>query len=227
MIEQMPDHFDQKGFTPLMSTAYLPPLDYMVVAARASAMVIDVHETYPKQTWRNRCRILTANGLLELSIPVHKPAGQQTRTLEAEISDHRPWQKRHWRSISSAYANAPYFLYYEDLIRPFFFKPPPRLLIDWNCALFNEMMGALGLNATIKRTAEFDKKPDPSMDFRFSFSPKTDKPQVFTQIQWPSYQQVFPLPTGFASRLSIIDLLFNVGPETGDYLNHCADMAFG
>lgn len=223
----MQDFFGKKGFTPLMSTAYLPPLDYMVVASRASVMVIDVHETYPKQTWRNRCRILTANGLLDLSVPVHKPAGKQTRTLEAEISDHRPWQNQHWRSITSAYANAPYFLYYEDLIRPFYFNPPPPLLIDWNCALLNELMGALGLHATIKRTAEFKKKPAEPGDFRFSFSPKRDKTQVFTQIQWPSYQQVFPPSAGFAPKLSIIDLLFNVGPETGDYLNNCADMAFG
>ncbi len=98
----------------LLTTAYFPPVGYMAEVLRADTVVIEVHETYPKQTCRNHCVIQGPNGRQTLSIPVTRINGNHTKTRDILISTHEPWQKTHWRSIQTAYNNSPFFLYYLD-----------------------------------------------------------------------------------------------------------------
>jgi hypothetical protein len=210
----------------IVSTAYLPGLDYMSAASVCSSLLVEHHETYPKQTWRNRCRLLTANGVLDLVIPVVRPSGRHSKTGEVLISSHLPWQKQHWRTIASAYANAPFFLYYEDLIRPFYFRPPPPLLIEWNDKLFLEISGELGFDLEVRHSDHFRKPEGHGMDLRYSFSPKARRNILADAFQWPAYPQVFSPPTGFVPNLSVVDLLFNTGPDAGTYLQACGRELF-
>ncbi len=210
----------------IVSTVYLPGLDYMSAAAVCSSLLVEHHETYPKQTWRNRCRLLTANGVLDLVIPVAKPTGRYSKTGEVLISNHLHWQKQHWRTIASAYANAPYFLYYEDLIRPYYFRPPPLLLTEWNEKLLMEISGELGFHLEVRHSHHFINPEGHGRDLRYSFSPKAHKNTMAGAFQWPAYPQVFSAPTGFVPNLSVVDLLFNTGPDAGTYLQLCGRELF-
>ncbi len=210
-------HADRKS-TPLMSTAYLPPLDYMGCLASASKAIIELHETYPKQTWRNRCRILTANGPLDLSIPVHRPSGSLTRTKDVLISSHDDWQVRHWRAIFTAYGNAPFFLFYKELIAPFFSERLEGPLWIFNKRLMALLLRELNLDVCLTETASYVKQPHGLHDLRSVFSPKSPAGADFLATTMPPYYQVFSDKHGFVPNLSILDLLFHLGPESGGYL---------
>jgi hypothetical protein len=212
---------DKPGHVVLLSTAYLPCLDYFAIAAGASCLLLELHETYPRQTWRNRCRILTANGTYDMVIPVVKPSGRPTKTGEVQPGMHLSWQKQHWRTIYSAYSNAPYFLYYQDLISDLYFGSKPDSLIEWNLVLFRQVAGELGLLPKISFTESFHKDYGKE-DFRFAFSPKPHKNILLKGFTGPAYPQVFTHDESFSPNLSIIDLLFNTGPDAREYLLNCS-----
>ena len=98
----------------ILSTAYLPPIEYFAMILQSGAWKIENHEHYIKQSYRNRCNIITANGLLNLSIPVNKTDGNHTFIHDIRISYLSNWQSNHWRAIESAYNKSPFFLYYRD-----------------------------------------------------------------------------------------------------------------
>ena len=104
----------------LLSTAYLAPVEYYIILANAKKILLEEHEYYQKQTYRSRCKISTANGIMDLSIPVDKSGKESVRDIK--ISAHNDWQTHHWRSIESAYNSSPFFEYYSDDIKPFFEK---------------------------------------------------------------------------------------------------------
>jgi len=205
----------------LLPSAYLPPVEYMAWLAVSAKAHIEINETYPKQTWRNRCGIPTANGALALSIPVEKPLGNHTPTRLIRISSHLPWQKQHWRSIVSAFSKSAFFLFYQDLLEPFFVRQPPELLVDWNENLLKALSTEIGLTARPARTEVFEKKPEGKIDLREIISPKiTINPEQNKDL-FPPYFQAFAEKHGFLSNQSVIDVLFNLGPETLSYLELC------
>ena len=104
----------------LLSAAYLAPVEYYTILANSKEILLEGHEYYQKQTYRSRCKISTANGTMDLSIPVDKSGKQLIRDIR--ISAHNDWQTHHWRSIESAYSSSPFFEYYSDDIQPFFEK---------------------------------------------------------------------------------------------------------
>ena len=197
----------------LLSTAYLPPVSYFAIMAKADEVVIEQYETYPKQTYRNRCEIYSANGKIPLIIPVHKPSGNHTMTKDILVSNHEKWQVLHWRAIKTAYANSPFFLYYQDELQPWFEEESNKLL-DFNTGLLKVILDLIGLKIEIKYSTGFTKEPDNVLDYRWKISPK--KP--FNEFRPKEYYQSFNEKHGFIPNLSIIDLLFNLGPETGEYL---------
>jgi hypothetical protein len=207
----------------LLSTAYLPPVEYMAWLAVSAKAEIDVHETYPKQTWRNRCSIPSANGPLTLSIPVEKPFGNHTPSRLVVISTHLPWQKQHWRSIESAYSKSAFFLYYRDMLEPFYQEQLPALLVDWNERLLTALSGEIGIKIQPVRTKNFEKTPEGKIDLRQVISPKNRAKQETHNALFPSYFQAFSEKYGFLPHQSIIDLLFNLGPDTMGYLRSCGD----
>ena len=190
----------------LLSTAYLAPVEYYVVLANSERILLEQHEYYQKQSYRNRCRIATANGIMDLSIPVDSAGKTPIRDLR--ISDHNNWQTHHWRSIETAYNSSPFFEYYADDFRPFFEKKW-LFLWDFNLALFNKTLELLDIETKIELTEQY--KPETSdnfLDLRAAIHPKKE-----ISLLLKPYYQVFETKFGFMPNMSIIDLLFNMANE--------------
>ena len=202
----------------LLSTAYFPPISWMAAALQSESVGIEIHETYPKQTYRNRCNIATSSGLLSLTVPVKRINGNHTKTCELKIDNSGNWQLLHWRSIITAYNKTPYFLYYRDLFEPVFFKKH-ELLVDLNREIFEKLVKAMQINTlNIAYSTEYIKCSD-NLDLRNNFHPKANRhPKIAMEI--PRYMQAFEENTGFLPDLSILDLIFNLGPEALPYLKN-------
>lgn len=202
----------------LLSTSYLPPIEYFVEIIRHEKTVIDIHETYPKQTWRNRCNIYSANGNISLTIPVEKPYGNHTKTSQIKISKHAAWQKNHWRGIESAYRNSPYFLYYRDLAEHLIMESDSDFLYKRNDLILKSILNEIGVRVEIEFTHDFVLDASEFDDYRFTISPKPRDKKGEKDFFFEAYYQVFGDKFGFLPNLSILDLLFNLGPEALHYL---------
>ena len=156
----------------LLPTAYLPHIGYILLLKAYPDASIEIHETFPRQTWRNRCRIYTANGLLDMSIPVKRPRGNHTMTRDVWLSSHLPWRKMHWHTIVSAYAKSPYFIYYSDLFSGYFLEEDSQSLFHWNTQLLRVMLEEFQIPTEIKTTSDFLPPVNHPHDFRYIFSPK-------------------------------------------------------
>ncbi len=193
--------------TALLPSAYFPPVNWFREAVKARRVLVEAWETYPKQTYRNRCMIMTANGVLPLSVPVKKVHGRHTKTKDIEILYDEPWQRLHRRSIDTAYRNAPFYLHYIDGIEIFFIKKY-RFLLDLDMDIIAAMFRMMETGVDMALTETYIRHPEGITDLRDSISPKkptaTDTPS--------SYHQVFGERFGFVPGLSILDLLFNEGP---------------
>jgi len=185
----------------LLPTAYLPPITYIAECLRNDEILIEIFETYTKQTIRNHCSIYGPNGRQKLSIPVVKVHGNHTLTKDIHLSSDQNWQFIHWRSIETAYNNSPFFLYYRDYLEPFYLKKFDFLL-DFNTKLLEIIFMILRIEKGIGFTDHFENRLNDYHNF------------IFTP-----YTQVFSPKSGFLSNLSIIDLLFNLGPDVNEYLS--------
>lgn len=200
----------------LLSIAYLPPISWMAFAVQSSSLKLEIYETYPKQTIRNRCSIATSRGILSLTVPVKRVNGNHTKTSEIRIDNSKNWQLLHWKSIITAYNKSPYFLFYRDLLEPLFLKKYD-FLVELNRDLLNILIKALKIKSIeISDTDDYDANPD-FKDLRNSFHAKLNLQQTVTCFL-PRYMQVFEDKHGFVPDMSIIDLLFNLGPDALPYL---------
>jgi len=204
---------NDQSHTTLLSTAYLPPIEYFVQIDQSDEIYIEQFENYHKQTFRNRCHIASANGLLPLSIPVIKTDGNHTLIKNIAISNAESWQKIHWRAIESAYNKSPFFLYYEDELRPFYVNRFENLL-EFNMKLTEKLLHLIGIEKKINLTTGFIHQPENMTDCRFR-----EKPKPESCTNYKPYIQVFSSKFKFFPNLSIIDLLFCEGPDAADYLN--------
>lgn len=200
-------------YKPLISTAYLPTVRYMSVLAKYGAAIIEQHETFPKQTFRNRTTIATGNGLMMLNVPVSRPSGNHTTTAEMVVSYHETWNIRHWRAIASAYNAAPYFLYYKDELEEILMQRYDHLL-HLNEALLHYLLKKLKITCQLEYSQTFIRETESYIDLRDSLTAKRDNPDNI----YPHYSQMFESRHGFLPNLSVIDLLFNLGPEAKSYL---------
>ena len=190
----------------VFSTAYFPCISYMAQFLVADEPLIEVWETYHKQTYRNRCRVMTANGVESLSIPVMKVNGNHTMTKDVVISYKEHWQQIHRRCLESAYKAAPYFDHYYDYLKTLF-ETRFEHLVDLNDAALKVVLKIIKVNKEIIHTSDYNHEVE--NDFREVFSPKA----IPNSSLFPEYYQVFSTKFPFTPDLSILDLIFNEGPE--------------
>ena len=203
----------------VLSTAYLPPVSWFYAFSKHETVLVEKHEHFIKQTYRNRCEILSANGKLALSVPLQKNGIKEVIT-QKKISYAENWQIKHWRAITSAYKNSAYFEYFEEEFRPFYFEKH-EFLFDYNLELIKTVLKLLRMKKQIRFTTEFQKEFN-GFDLR-SLTPK----QETATLSFPTgenrkpetYYQVFSDKFGFTPGLSVVDLLFNKGLETKGYLS--------
>lgn len=204
---------NNKAESALFSTAYLAPVEYFQYLKTAGKVCIEQHEYYQKQTYRSRCRIATANGIMDLSIPVEKR--NHTLIRDIRISEHSDWQTQHWRSIEAAYNSSPFFEYYADNFRPFFEKKW-LFLWDFNMELLHKTLELLDIETEILLTETYEPQTgEETLDLREIIHPKKE-----ASIPLKSYYQVFATKFGFIPNMSIIDLLFNMGNESQLVIAH-------
>ncbi len=183
----------------ILSSAYLGPISWWQALAKAESAVICTAEHYVKQTTRNRCRILMPDGPQDLVVPVCAAAGH-TPLSDIRISDHGQWRHHHWSALRTAYGKSPFFEYYADDFAPFY-ERRYEFLADYNEALRQLVAQLLDIDTPTTIVAD-------------NYLPPTPLP---TPDQRP-YYQVFAQRLGFQADLSIVDLLFNLGPEGILYL---------
>lgn len=182
-----------------MTSSYLPPIswyhDYCTILRDGREPLIDVAEHYVKQTIRNRCTIAMPDGPQHLIIPV-EAASCHVPMRDIRISEHGNWRHHHWNALRTAYGKSPFFEYYADDFAPFFAARTHDYLIDFNAALHDVVCRLIDITQPVppqQRCLQPDGTPQP-------------------------YYQVFAPRLGFLPDLSILDLLFNMGPESILYL---------
>jgi len=202
----------------LFSTAYLPPLAYvMEMMASQQPIFIEQHEHYGKQTYRNRCHLMGANGVFALSIPVMKKSNSKTCIKDLRIKYDENWQNNHWRSITSAYLSSPFFMYYKSDLEQFYLKKYDFLL-DFNLEIMDYVLSKMNLEISYLLSDHFTPLHTVEDDFRQSIHPK--KTWVKQDVIKP-YKQVFAEKFDFHPNLSILDLLCNEGQNSENYLLQC------
>ena len=192
-IRQVPPCGDLEGA--ILPCCYLAPVSHYSAYYRADEVRLEVCDHFTKQTLRNRCWIDSPNGALALTVPVVKMEGK-TMMKDVRISDHGNWRHQHWIALESSYMQSPFFEYYADEFAPFFEKKWD-FLADFNEEMMALVASLLDISKPVTRTSSFEN-------------------EAFAQLpsfEARSYYQVFAQKHGFLPDLSIVDLLFNQGPE--------------
>ena len=192
---------------------YLPPVEFFAkLQEHKNNLLIEKLEHFPKQTFRNRANIHSPNGKLNLIVPVIKGSKVHTPTKDVKISYDFDWQRLHWLSMQTSYRSSAYFEFYEDDFAPFYEKKW-TFLFDYNEELLQLLLRLLKLNITYSYTESYEENYPNLNDYRVSINPKQNSGYVA-----PTYFQVFEERNSFLPNLSVIDLLFNQGPQSNKYL---------
>jgi hypothetical protein len=190
---------------------YHPGIQFFQQALKADEVLIEAHENYIKQSYRNRCHILTSQGPLALTVPV-KGGNSKTLITELEIDYDQKWVNMHWRTIRSAYGNAPYFEFYADYFEAIYNRRP-QYLFELNLEFLKLYIKFLKFSKPLRFTSRYDEKYGSEvLDLRSTIHPKKKADSLTIK----PYNQVFGKQ--FVPDLSILDLLFNQGPEAVHYL---------
>ena len=190
----------------IFPTAYLPSIEYVSLFLKAEDASIELFETYQKQSCRTRTNVMTANGIQTLTIPVIKTNGNHTLTKDIEISYKESWQQIHLRCLESAYRKSAYFVYYFPYFEKIY-KQKFNTLVELNEFCLKTILKIMKVKKDYSYTTDFEKIIDEN-DYRISLSKGTNK------IEMKPYYQVFADRHGFIPNLSIVDLLFNEGPNS-------------
>ena len=196
----------------LQTLHYLPCIAWFQHIANAPDFVLEKQDNYNKQTYRNRCKILAANGVLDLIVPVKKN-NTSDLYIDLELENDFNWKKQHWQSIQSAYGKSAFFEFYEDRFSRLYLHSQHSHLYAFNLDLIQLLLRSLKLDSKIGFSTAYEINPENAIDLRTSFSPKNKNSE--TELLRPiAYWQVFEDKFGKTHNLSIIDLLFNAGPES-------------
>ncbi len=192
--------------------SYFGPIEEFVYLAQNNTVTYESKEHFVKQSYRNRCIIYGANGLLRLTVPLVLKSREKTAMEHVKISYAENWQAHHWKSIQSAYKNSPFFDYYEELLLPLFLEEVDTLK-NLNLKILSAVKQCLQLSCETLLNQEF--KAYTENDLRINIHPKKE-----SALQLPRYIQVFEERYGFHKNLSILDLIFNEGPSAILYLQN-------
>ena len=196
----------------LLHPTYFPSIAQMVAIVQSEGLVFEVFDNYQKKTYRNRTYIAHANGKLALNIPIqHSKNGERQQTKEVVADNSFPWQSQHWKSLQTAYRTSPFFEFYEDDLAPLFQNRVSNLL-NHNLQIFDTLCDLLGLEASYSTSPEYFREPK-QKDLRYLVAAKKERNYKLTP-----YTQVLEAHHGFISNLSVLDLLFNEGPNSLLYL---------
>jgi hypothetical protein len=189
----------------LVSTAYLPSVFYLKQVLLHDTIYIEKQENFIKQSYRNRCDITSANGMMSLSIPLIKQSNKEFIS-EKKISYAENWQNQHWRTLVSAYKSSPYFEFFEHEFKSFY-ETQYEFLFDYNLQLLETILKILRVNKTILFTDRYEVSPNEIVDYRTL----SELRQTNIKIESTPYYQVFSNKNGFKENVSCIDALFNIG----------------
>jgi WbqC-like protein family len=192
---------------------YFPPITFFKISYKETYLYLDIYEAYRKMSFRNRCMIAGAQGIISLSVPLQDGRNQRLPINEVLILNSENWQSRHFKSIQSAYNRSPFFEYYKDDLNELYKKPFDKLA-DWNLYCLNWIIQKLEWPVEIRlteKTFPFDAKG--IEDRRNKVLPKNYA--GWTPV---NYKQVFEERTGFHPNLSVLDLLFNTGRKAIELL---------
>ncbi len=192
----------------LLGSHYTGNIAYYKALKQADEALIEVHDHYEKQSYRNRCEIYGANGKLKLILPLER-RGSRTPMNEVKLDATQQWQKLHWRSLESAYRSSPYFEYYESHFAPFY-QATYESLTELNQAIFEKVTTLLQIDTPVTYTTKYEKAYEGYEDLREVIHPKVNDPRNSIDFE---YMQVFDMKYGFIPNLSILDLMFNEGPR--------------
>lgn len=203
----------------LLSTAYFPPVEWLAHWVQSGRCILEAHEHFQKQSFRSRAQIVGPNGAQTLSVPVSRNAKD---IREVEVSNVEPWQRIHLKALESAYSNAPFF----DVLFPdveALLRSTPSTLWELNLKSMGLFQDWLELEGEIEQSTEFTVVPASDEGSEAQNAAMTDcralHPKRPTRTQYPDYQQVFQHKIGFHHNLSALDLFFNLGRSSWDYLN--------
>lgn len=206
------------GKTIVCEMPFLPCLEHFVVWQQAEKVIFDVYEHYVKQTYRNRCYILGANGPLSLTVPIQHTAPKMPFN-EVLIDYKRDWQRPMWKSIISAYGNAPFFDYFAEDFEEVLMQPIERLM-DLNDQVLTLCLNFLQFPAKFEKSKKyFESKDFDFIDLRSIINPK--KSFKGRKLYQPiAYQQNFG--SDFVPNLSVLDLIFCEGPGASEVIRKSA-----
>lgn len=196
----------------LLHPSYFPSIAQCVAMVQANKVSFEVCDNYQKQTYRNRMTIYGPQGKIPLSVPV--VYSQKNRQLYQDIiiSNDENWQELHWKSIQSAYSSSPFFEFYEHDLVPLFNEEATQLM-DFNFRCLDAVLECLQLELNFDKTTEFELNPSSKTDYRYLINHRKESQQPLL-----AYVQVFDDKYGFIPNLSILDLIFNEGPNALLYL---------
>lgn len=197
----------------ILSTAYFGNIQYFTKLLIHENVLIEKHENYSKQSYRNRFEILSANGKQTLSIPIKKNDELKTSIDKIRIDYTENWQKNHLKSLESAYKSSPFYEYYFDDLFDFFNKKHENLL-EHNTILTKLICETIGIKTKLDFTVDYSPILENIKDFRNSIHPKLKMQKEDFEFKIVKYYQVFEEKFQFVPNLSILDLIFNEGPNS-------------
>ena len=217
----------------LLSTAYLPPVSWFFALSQSERVQVEACENYQKQSWRNRCRICSAAGPEDLTVPILHAKGEKIPIREVRIDYSEPWVRLHERALSAAYNHSAFFEYYRDELFAIL-DARETFLVDLNWKLTEKLSQWCGLRVSIAPTTEYlppvpvpDAGPLPSeasgpdavADLRSLIHPKYRGENLLRRYgREAPYFQVFTAGKSFLPDLSVLDLLCAEGPDACRYL---------
>lgn len=196
----------------LLHPTYFPSIAQCVAMVQARKVTFEVCDNYQKQTYRNRMTIYGPGGQMPLTVPVIYSQKNRQQYEDILISNDEPWQELHWKSIKTAYSSSPFFEFYEHDIMDLFKKGATHLL-DLNFRCLEAVLECLQYELKYEVSTSFEVDPSPTKDYRYLANHRKETAQPLQ-----SYVQVFDDKHGFISNLSILDLIFNEGPNALLYL---------